>query len=245
MYFQRRSTNRCFVSGLILFAPLIAQAGAISVNSTCEVGDCTPAGLAADAIGDEESTSGTFNFNFSFGDGDQYNVAGTYGASYSTSAGTAIGVDPVITYIGGAPSVGTDTLNFSLLQDYFDPSCCTWAGTYFETVPLISVGSFGPGSEMSGELLVDAESVGLVGPYSSPGSYLVTTSTFLDFGAADTNAILSDQFNIYDTFGAGTLPGASQSASPTPEGRTAILCGLGLLVWGYRMRRRNRSVAGA
>ena len=236
MYHQRRSWNTCLVFALSLAAPFALRAEAVSVNAVCEVGNCaTP-----DSLGDGQSTSGTFTVNLTFGDGDSYNLTGSYGASYSTVNGSTISINPIVTYTGAAPSLGTDTIHLAALQNYFDPSCCTWAGTYTESVPLVATGGFGAGSQMSGQLFYDLVGVGLVGPYAAPGSYFQTKSANLDFGALDTSDTLAAEFDFDFTFGQGTLPGAAEGASSTPEPASFVLCGLGLLALTGGVYRRNR-----
>lgn len=235
MYQQRRFISQYFVLGFTLLAPFAMQAGALSINSTCYVGDCT----AVDSLDNNQSTDGGFNIDYTFLDGDTYNISGTFSASYSTIGGSTISIDPVINYLGVAPTVGTDTLNLSFLQNYFDPTCCTWAGTYTESVPLVANGNFGPGSQMSAELFYDGVGVGPVGPLAAPGSYFVSQSSNLDFGAGDTADTLSADYEFHFIFGAGTMPGASQTGV-TPEPAPMMLCGLGLLLLGSAMRRRSR-----
>jgi hypothetical protein len=236
MHHQRRSWNTYLVFALSLAAPISMRAEAVSVNSVCIVGDCS----SPDPLSDGQSTSGTFNVDLDFLDGDTYNVSGSYAASYSTVDGSTISVNPVVIYTGVAPSLGTDTIELNALQDYFDPSCCTWAGTYSESIPLVATGGFGAGSEMSGQLLYDGESVGLVGPFPAPGNYLQNKSANLDFGALDTSDTLAAEFEFNFIFGQGTQPGAGESASSTPEPASFVLCGLGLLALTGGVYRRNR-----
>lgn len=239
MYYQRRSWNTYLVFAFSLAAPFAMRAEAVSVNSVCEVGNCaTP-----DSLSNGQSTSGTFNVNLTFGDGDSYNLTGNYAASYSTLNGSTIAINPIVTYKGSAPSLGTDTIQLSALQNYFDPSCCTWAGTYTESVPLVAGGVFGAGSQMSGQLFYDLVGLGQVGPFAAPGSYFQTRSANLDFGALDTSDTLAADFDFDFTFGAGTSPGAVEGASSTPEPASFVLCGLGLLAITSGVYRRNRSTS--
>jgi hypothetical protein len=241
MHHQRRSWNTYLVFALSLAAPIAMRAEAVTVNAVCAVGDCA----APDSLSNGQSTSGTFNVNLTFGDGDSYDVSGSYSASYSTVNGSTIAINPVLTYTGVAPSLGTDTIHISAQQDYFDPSCCTWAGTYTESVPLVAVGGFGAGSQMSAELFYDLVGVGEVGPLAAPGSYLQTKSANLDFGSLDTADTLDAYFGFNFTFGKGTLPGATEgaSAAATPEPASFVLCGLGLLALTGGVYRRNRSIS--
>lgn len=236
MNHTRRFTSCSMIFGLTLCAPFTAKSASISLNGTCEVSCSFTAPLTND-----ESTSGTFSFDYTFLDGDVYNIAGSYGATYSTLNGSTISVDPTITYEGASPSVGTDTLNFDLSQEYFDTTCCTWAGTYYETIPLFLASTAGPGSTISGQVLYDGVSVGLVGPFG-PGTYSFSESANLDFGALNTDPTLAADFELTGKFGAGTLPGTTASSiTATPEPATALPCGLGLILIYYGLRRRNHS----
>ena len=115
MHHQRRSWNTYLVFALSLAAPFAMRAEAVSVNSVCEVGNCA----SPDSLGNGQSTSGSFNVNLTFGDGDSYNLTGSYAASYSTLDGSTIAINPVVVYTGVAPSLGTDTIQVAALQKYF------------------------------------------------------------------------------------------------------------------------------
>ena len=195
-----------------------------------------------DSLGNGQSTSGIpFNFDYTFVDGDTYNVSGNYGASYSSIGGSTIDIDPIISYLGSGPTLGTDTIVLDFYQNYFDPSCCTWAGTYTESVPLVASGNFGTGSEMSGELFYDGVGVGLAGPFSAPGSYFVSQSSNLDFGSSDglPIATLSADYNFHYTFGAGTDPGGGEASSTLLSQSLLCCAGSALLLVGILNRRKK------
>lgn len=234
MYHHSRSISQYLVLGLTLFAPLVMKAGAISVNSNCYVGICS----SVDSLSNGQSSSGSFDVPITFVNGDAYDISGTYAASYSTMGGSTINIDPVVSYLGLVPTIGTDTIDLVYLQDYFDPSCCTWAGTYTESVPLNAHGTFGPGSQMSAQLFYDGVGVGLVGPFTAPGSYFVSKSSNLDFGSRNTESTLEAEYDFHFVFAPGTAPGSGQSATPEPA--PLVLCGLGLLLLLLGVARRNR-----
>lgn len=238
MKLTRRATLSSLILGLTFCAPFTAKSASIDVNGTCELG-C----LVSPPLSNGQSTSGTFDFDYTFVDGDIYNIAGSYSATYSTINGSTISVDPTVTYEGPGKSAAADALDFNLSQDYFDTSCCTWAGTYYETVPLFLASSAGPGSKISGQVLYDDKSVGLVGPFN-PGSYLESKSADLDFGSLDTNPTLIADFDLTLKFGKNTLPGTDAgSTSAAPEPAMAIPCGLGLILiyCGFLRRKHSRS----
>jgi len=235
MNLTRRATLSSLILGLTFCAPFTAKSASILVNGTCEVG-CA----ISPPLSNGESTAGTFDFDYTFLDGDIYNVAGNYSATYSTVDGSTIKVDPTITYEGPGKSAAADTLEFNLSQDYFDTSCCTWAGTYYETMPLFLASTAGAGSKISGQVLYDDKSVGLVGPFS-PGSYSESKSANLDFGGLDTNPTLISDFEVTVKFGKNTLAGTdASSTSAAPEPAMAIPCGLGLiLIYCGLLRRKH------
>jgi hypothetical protein len=236
MTYLRNFRPFCLILGFTLCAPFAAKSGAIDVNGTCELGDCS----SVDSLSNGMSASANFNFDYTFGDGDTYNISGSYSASYSSITGSTISVEPVITYVGASPSADTDTVNLALLQNYFDSSAGSWAGTYTEDVPLDLGGPVGPGSTISGELFYDGVGVGLAGPFG-PGSNFVTESASLDFGANDTSDTLSAAFDFAVQFGAGTQPGASADAVTTPEPMMALPFGLSLILIACGVCWRHRS----
>src|ERR1035441_10516292 len=139
----------CLILVCLLGAPFAAKSQEITVNSTCEVGCPGP----PPALGTGQSTSSSFNFNYTFGNGDVYNINGTYGGSYSSVNGSTLFVNPAVTYEGSAATTGLDTINFDMLLSYFDPRPGSWAGTYTETIPLQVSSSVGAGSNVSVQLL--------------------------------------------------------------------------------------------
>ncbi len=108
MNLTRRATLSSLIFGLTFYAPFTAKPASIAVNGTCEVGcPSTP------PLSNGQSTSGSFDFDYTFVDGDIYNVAGTYGASYTTVDGSTIYVDPTITYEGHTPPPSGQTFSTS------------------------------------------------------------------------------------------------------------------------------------
>jgi hypothetical protein len=237
--FNRRLSTPFFVfMAVTLVVPFAAKSASVELNGTCEV---NPSCTTLTAIGNGQSTSGSLNFTYSFANGDTYAVTGTYAASYSTTAGSTIAFDPVVTYTGAGPSAGTDTLTLQMLQDYLDATPGSWAGSYTETVPLTLSSLAASGSTISGELMYDSLTVGLIGPFGI-GTNTGTKTTALDFGALDTSNTLHATYNIYITFAQGSRPGAS-GASPAavPEPALIIPGGLCLLALVFLARRQNRS----
>ncbi len=233
--------NQYFLAFVLLSVTSVALAGDISIDGTCVDGTCPPPTGTSDAIqlgGSISPTAGSDNLVF--GDTDTYSVSWTYSASFTS--GTAISVDPIVTYTGSSPSVGNDVVTFDLYQSYYDSGPGTWDGLYTETIPLNMSGNVGAGSTVSGELFYytdedpTPQGLGLAGPFG-PGSNTGTSSATLT-GLDGDNLVAEFEFT-YD-FEAGTIPGAG--ASSTPEPAQALPLGLALLgIAGYRVAARRRA----
>lgn len=227
----------CLLMALTLGAPFIAKSASIVVNGVCEptAGSCP----TVDSLSNGQETSGNFNFGVTV-NGDNYNVTGSYSASYSTDDGSEISVSPVVTYEGLTPITQNDVITFDMFQNFYDTTCCTWAGEYTESIPL-SVNA--PGSTAEAQLFYDNIGLGLVGPFG-PGSYFVTQSANLDFlYDLDTAYTLYADYDFVFDFAPGTTEGAYEDSviPPTPEPLMTIPCGLGLILFTCGVRRRNRS----
>jgi hypothetical protein len=179
-------------------------------------------------------TSGSFSEAIFVG-ADEYYLSSTYAYGATAAGGTTITFIPTVTYIGASPTTSADTINFNFLANIFDSAASNWNGTYNENVPLV----VGAGSTASGELFVDGQGVGLVGPYG-PGSYNVSLSAPLT-GVNGSTLALAYDFTF--TFSAGSPDGtASSSPAPTttPEPATVIPAALGLVGFGLMALRRRK-----
>ena len=221
-----------FVAAFLLSAA-VAKPAAITLNGTCELGNCS----SVDSVSNGQSVGpANFNFNYSFADGDIYNLSGTYSASYSTINGSSIGLGLSATYTGSSPSVGNDVLTFDLLQNYFDNSAGSFDGTYHETAPVTLSGNVGAGSTVTAQLSYDGQGIGLLGPYG-PGTNLGQQSAYLT--GLDGNYLDAD-FNFTFHFLAGTQPGAGgTSPAPTPEPALLLPLGAGFLALISRLKHRK------
>lgn len=216
----RHSTYSLFLLTMLL-APAIARADAISVNGTCELGDCaTP-----DALNPGGSNSGTFSYIYTFGNGDKYGITGSYGSSY-LSGSTSISFKALANYIGPGPSAGADLLPVDLLQDYNFSGDAD--GTYSVSATLTQVGD-APGSYTSSQLFYDGQGLGLMGPYFGPGSAPFSSSQSL---SGLTEPLAAD-FNYTFYFAQGT--------SPVPEPARGGLVAAGLLAFVVVMLRRKQA----
>ena len=202
-----------------------ARAGTISVNGTCEVGNCT----TPDVLTIGSSLSTPFNLTYSFANTDSYRLQGTL-SSFDTSSSFQISItDFVATYLGN--SFGTVSAADTLINDFAQVFRMTGAaGSEFESI----AGTFGPGlglaTSASGQFITPSGSLPLLGPYTN------TTSAFSGTGTG--SFIVRPGDNSYDyrytlNFGQGSAVGSSISVNPTsspvPEPSSLVLLGTGLL----------------
>jgi hypothetical protein len=204
----------------ILMAPAFARADSIQINGTCEVGDCTTAGLQASAISYGQVTGpNTFVLSDYIVGSDPYNIDITsYGATYLS--GTYIYIDFSATYIGSSPSTTADTIQLDELQDFYSNIPGTWDGNYTENVPVI----VGNGTTFQANLCYNGgEStvcVGQVGPLSAGTYNYALSNGLMGLGGGD---YLAADFDFVLKFPEGTAPGTTIDVlSSVPEPRQTI-----------------------
>jgi hypothetical protein len=195
-----------------------AQATAISVNGTCELGTCA----SPDSITSSTPIPTTpFSFAFTAGSGDTFNIAGTYAASYG-AGGSSFVVTVGATYTGGTPS-HADTLTIDMFQNIFDNGPGTFSGTYAENVPL----TLAAGTSATANLFVGVGTptmgVGLVGPFTGPGNFDGKASANLTLPAGNT---LAEEFQFTESFAAGLVAGTTVSVTAAPEPPETIIAAL-------------------
>ena len=220
-------------AALFFLGAAVAQPAAIMVNSTCEMGSCS----SVDSITYGQTAGSSFSFNYTFADGDLYNVAGNWSASYG-SGGNQLNVIFSSTYGGPTASVANDSMTFDLLQNIFDSSAGTFNGTYTEHVPTYLSTGVGSASTISAEVFYDGQGVGLIGPFGV-GSNYGQQSAYLTGLTGNT---LTEDYRFTLNFGAGTQSGAS-AASATPEPAQAIPLAASLVGLGFMALRRKRTRA--
>jgi hypothetical protein len=180
----------------------------------------------------------SFNQTVSFGNGDVFDVTGTFSAAYNSS-GTSLSINPVVTYTGSAPSVGNDAITISYTQPYFDNSPGTWDGTYTETIPVVPIGSVGAGSSLTGELFYDGQGLG---PLTGSSGVLTNSANLTGL----TGNTLTADFEFTYNLNAGTQPNAgisSPASSAVPEPTEALPVGVGLAGVMYAVARRRKKSA--
>jgi hypothetical protein len=180
----------------------------------------------------------SFNQTVTFGNGDVFDVAGTFSAAYN-SGGTSLSINPTVTYVGATPSVGNDSISISYTQPYFDNSPGSWDGLYTETIPVNIIGAVGAGSSLSGQLSYNGQGLGVL----TGSSGVLTNSANLTGLTTDT---LTADFELTYNLNAGTAPGAgisSPASSSVPEPTEALPVGMGLAGVMYTVARRRKKTA--
>ena len=225
-----------------------AQADVFLNGSTCLDASCSSPGLIG--IPPLSSSVGPVPFSglYTATDGDQYAIVGQYGAS-STLRQIVFSFDLSATYMGNSmgtgPSVAADTFSVDVLENIYDPNCCTWAGTFTERIPVVITNGVGTPTSSAVQFLWDDESVGLV-TFTGPGDHFQFVSTNL--GSYPPCDVFCDPYLQGDaravfSFGAGTLDGSSinvVSSLPTPEPVEVFpVAGLVLGLLWMRMRQRK------
>jgi hypothetical protein len=206
--------------------PLLGASATVQINGVCVNGSCSPTPVTYGAGNNQ--TGSTYN-GITVGS-DAYATATSFGVGVAADGSTYINFYPAVAYVGSAPSTSADTVTVNLLASIYDAAASNWNGTYTEHVPLIVA----TGSSASGELYVDGQGVGLVGPYGA-GTWDVSNSATL---TGITGSTLNYSFDFIFTFAPGTLPGAA-SLSPTPEPATLLPAALGLMGFGLMAFRRR------
>jgi hypothetical protein len=208
--------------GAAMLFPVLASPASVSVNGSCDF-NCSSTALTPG------QSTGTvpFNFNITLGDGDKYNIAGTYSNSFPS--GTSYGFFPTVTYVGAAPTVAADVVTVDMIQTFSDPALANpdWSGTYSENIPFVITLA---GTSASGQLLIDGDSVGLltVPASSGPGAYDLSDSASL---AGITGNPLTADYQLSFTFPDLTPTGTGSGSPPAsvPEPAQTMLLGAGSL----------------
>lgn len=211
-----------------------------SVPTTCGYGNCTAGALSAGALTIGNSTTGSYNFDVTAGDGDVYDVSGTFKNTFPST--TFLGFFPTVTYVGSTPAAGADTITLDMFQDfvYGSDSTTSWSGLYNEKIPVdLSIS----GTTATGQVFYSTDtdttpqSVGLLPTAHGPGDYYLSGSASL--GPLDGDLLISD-FQLTFTFPEGA-PTGSYISSPVPEPAQTIPVAIGLAGLLFFKLRKFRS----
>lgn len=205
-------TNKLLrVASLALALPILGTCAAVQVNAVCYVGNCD----SPDSIGVGQTSAGSFNFNYSFADGDLYSVTGTYSNSYP---GIHTSFQPTVTYLSNdgnifTPSVQTDVLSLVMSQNFYDPTGSSWAGTYCQDIPL-AVTSL---ARANGNTYFDGNGIGFI-TQEGPGSSNQSHCAYFPFTASqNASPTMVTQTLLDFTFLGGNIaPASISSVTPPP-----------------------------
>jgi hypothetical protein len=210
-----------------------ASTAAVKVNGTCEVGNC--------ANPDEVSNAtlfSNFDFIYTFGNGDEYRIVGTFEA-FDSGTSFSFSAPYNVLYLGPNGPSANDVLTIDILQNFdFTGSVCCGADL------IVTFGNgLAAGTSDAGQTFFDGQSAGAQGPVSPPGHFSLSVSKSLTL----TNPVLVDQTRVF-TFGSGSLIGADIASGPAaliPEPSEIIpVCGiLAALALARRIRARRRANA--
>ena len=174
MHFGKRSLLLSFlVSVAIALMPLRARATAITINGTCEFGNCTfPGTLTHGTI------SGHFYIPYQFANSDRYLVVGDY--VFTNTGGTAFsfGFDAEAVYRGNSfgTTSGNDVLTVDFLENF--QSFIT-SDTFLSNVAGAFQAGIAPTSSYTFDHIVGGNALPLLGPFFPPGSFSGSNSFFL------------------------------------------------------------------
>ena len=215
------------------FSKLLGFASSIVVNGTCEAGTCP----LVDTLASGSSTSGAFNFDYTFGNTDKYNVFGDYAATNPISGDTTIYFNVTVIYTGNATSTASlnDVFTIDDLQDY--TVLTSLDGDYFENSAAGIGGLIASGSSFSAQLSFNGNGLGILGPFTGPGNYYATSD--LDLTGLTSPLVADFQFQF--DFAAGSNVGSYITTVPVPEpgsmAPVAAILAFGLCVPAIRRSR--------
>jgi hypothetical protein len=170
-----RSMPRFTTAAAVLLFTAPAFAGAISVNGSCQLGNC----VTPDTLAENQSISQPFNFIYTLPNGDRFQIQGILSQSNN---GSNAGTQLTVTFLGygsGAPS-GKDVLTIDLLQN-FAHSQTVSSATFGDGIYGGFAGPIAPSSTAERDFFVNNTALPPLGPF--------TPSTTL-FAASNPNMVI-------------------------------------------------------
>jgi hypothetical protein len=222
--------NLTLLAGFLI-APALGFSSTITVNGICEAGTCP----TVDTLAFGSSTSGSFNFNYLFGNTDEYNILGQFAANNPTTGPTSIQFNATAVFVGNSTLTSSqhDLLTIDDLQNYTVPHSLD--GTYFEDTAASLGGPIAPASSFTAELFYNGNGVGVLGPFTGPGPHSASANRDL---LRLSNPLEAD-FQFKFDFAAGSEVGSFISTVPEPGGVVplTVILAVGL---GFPAIRRYR-----
>jgi uncharacterized protein (TIGR03437 family) len=190
-------------------APLFA--GSISINGTCELGNCAN----PDTLADGRSISQSFNFIYTLANGDEFQIQGVLAESNSNGDYINAGTQVTATFLGngsGAPS-GADALTIDLLQN-FQHSDTVSSASFTDTLYGGFAGAVAPASTAERDFLVNSTALPPLGPFAFSTKLFSGSNADMVIAGLGNPVLFSNRYIA--SFGAGSGAGATilMSASP-------------------------------
>jgi len=190
-----------------ILATVSVHAAAVSVNGTCQVGNCT----SPDQAGTATSPTTAFNFVVTLPNSDLYRIMGSINAVNAPSAPGL--VSPfTATYLGNSTGTnsGADVLNIGVLQNF---QLDFTLRTSTESAQGGFSGPLAEGSNVQIQLVISGQALPVVGPFPAPAnfSFKSPSYTLLALGSV----VLFDVRHTF-TFAAGSGVGSTIYNALTP-----------------------------
>ena len=153
----------------VLLLPMVGMIGAfgaaVSVNGTCQVGNCA----SPDQAPTGTSPTTAFNFVITLPNSDQYRIAGAINAINAPSAPRL--VSPfTATYLGNSTGTvsGADVVEIDVLQNF---QLNFTLRTSTESLQGGFSGPLAAGSNVQGQLLLSGQALPVMGPFPAPANF--------------------------------------------------------------------------
>lgn len=183
-------------------APLFA--GSLSINGTCELGNCaTP-----DTLADGRSISQPFNFIYALANGDEFQIQGVLAESNSNGDYSNVGTQVTATFLGntsGAPS-GADILTIDLLQN-FQHGQTVSTGSFFDTLYGGFSGPIARASSAERDFSVNTTALPPLGPFTATTSLFSASNPNMSVSGLANPVLFNNSYIA--SFAAGSGAGAT------------------------------------
>jgi hypothetical protein len=190
-----------------LIAPALGLSSTITFNGVPTV-DTLPVG---------SSTSGIFDFDYFSPNTDKYNITGNFAANNPTSGPTSITFNATAVFVGNSTSTASqhDLLTIDDKQNYIVPHSLD--GNYFEDTAASLGGPIAPASTFTAQLFYDGNGLGILGPFTAPGSNFSSASRDLFGLTSPLEADFRFDFDFAAGSGVGSFISTTSFLASTPE----------------------------